>query len=265
MLLAGQRLQPNKRDALATLAPNAGLQKLVAPVSLPDRRPRPSHRVVRRRRLPLGHFVERERGGGRDRLDRERTRDARLGSVRVGLVVEDNFGRRLIVCERPCRYLGDALVPETAPDSLIGTRQVVVVEVRRHEALPSQGGCYARGIACDPAPPPLLSDVCGGSAAAGRIEDEIAWVSGHQDAALYHLDGRFDHIALAGGRHRRGPDVVDPPPRNLVLVLLPHQRGLPLERLQPAQLGEPVHTLLGDPPMAGLAAMEDASVVLVGL
>ena len=36
VLLAGQRLKSHEPDALAAFAPNAGLQQLVAPVSLPN-------------------------------------------------------------------------------------------------------------------------------------------------------------------------------------------------------------------------------------
>ncbi len=39
----------------------------------------------------------------------------------------------------------------------------------------------------DPAAAPLFGDVGGGAGAAGRIEDEITGIGGHEDAALDEL------------------------------------------------------------------------------
>ena len=52
---------------------------------------------------------------------------------------------------------------------------------------------YAGGVDGDPATAPLLGDVRGGAGAAGGVEDEVAGVGGHQDAALNDFGIRCLH------------------------------------------------------------------------
>ncbi len=54
-----------------------------------------------------------------------------------------------------------------------------------HDPGARQGEGDARGVDGDPAPAPLLGDIGGGAGAAGGVEDEVAGVGGHEEAALY--------------------------------------------------------------------------------
>ena len=53
-----------------------------------------------------------------------------------------------------------------------------------HDAGAGKGEGDAGGVDGDPAAAPLLGDVRGGAGAAGGVEDEVAGVGGHEDAAL---------------------------------------------------------------------------------
>ena len=71
----------------------------------------------------------------------------------------------------------------------------VVWEFRTHQPGPSQRQCDSRRVDRDPAPAPLLRNVCRRAGTAGRIEHEIAGVRRHEKAALdcrssclYHID-----------------------------------------------------------------------------
>ena len=65
--------------------------------------------------------------------------------------------------------------------------QFVIVEDGGHQPLLGQRERHARGVAGDPAPSPLLGHEGRGAAAAGGIEDQIAGIGGHQEAALNDL------------------------------------------------------------------------------
>jgi len=58
---------------------------------------------------------------------------------------------------------------------------------RAHEAGAGQGERDARGVDGDPAAAPLLRDRGGGARAAGGVEDQVARVGGHEEAALDRL------------------------------------------------------------------------------
>ena len=59
-----------------------------------------------------------------------------------------------------------------------------------------------RRVDGDPPPAPLLRDVGRRAAAAGRVEDEVAGVGGHQDAALDDLRVGLDDVDLVDRRIR---------------------------------------------------------------
>ena len=67
---------------------------------------------------------------------------------------------------------------------------------RAHDARPCQRKRYAGGVDGDPAPTPLLGDVGGGAGAAGRVQHEVAGVSGHQDAAFHNLQSGLNHVGF---------------------------------------------------------------------
>ncbi len=268
---ARQRLQPREGDMLAGLAANAGLQQLVAPVALPQGFARAGDGFVggqRRRTGGVGFGVRVElveglhhRGG--NRLHGERPGDAGLGAVDVRLVVEGDGIGRFVISQDPRRYVLDTAVSEPGPDPLVGPGQLVVVVARGHQPLPRDGHRHPRGVADRPPSPPLFRDISGGAGTAGGVEHQIARVRGHQDATLDGLRGGLDDVTLVARRHRRGPDVGDPPAWYLVLVLFPPQRGLPFQRLQPVQAGEPVHALPGNPPLLAGGTGKDTAVPLV--
>ena len=62
-------------------------------------------------------------------------------------------------------------------------KQVVGI-ASAHDAGAGECEGDAGGIDGDPAAAPLLGDVRGGAGAAGGIEDEVAGIGGHEDAAL---------------------------------------------------------------------------------
>ena len=200
-----------------------------------------------------------------NRFHGERPGDAGLGAVDVRLVVERDGIGRLVVSQCSRRYVFDTVVSEPGPDAFIGMGQLVVVEVRRHEALARDGDRHPRGVADRPPSPPLFRDISGGAGTAGGIEHQIAGVRGHQDATLDGLRGRLHYVALVARRHRRGPDVGNPPARYLVLVLFPPQRSLPLQRLQSVQFGKPVHPFPGNPPMLTGGTRKDTAVPFIRL
>ena len=68
--------------------------------------------------------------------------------------------------------------------TLAGVGEQVIGIAGAHDAGPGQGECDAGGVDGDPAPAPLLGDIGGGAGAAGGVEDEVAGVGGHEDAAL---------------------------------------------------------------------------------
>ena len=88
----------------------------------------------------------------------------------------------------------DGLVHKAACDAFFGVGEIVVVEDGGHEPLFGEGYRNAGGVAGDPAPAPLLGDISGGSGTAGGVEDEVAGVGGHEEAAFDDLLCCLDNI-----------------------------------------------------------------------
>ena len=84
-------------------------------------------------------------------------------------------------------------------DALGGVRQQVVGIAGSHEAGAGQGEGHARGVEGDPAPAPLLGHVGGGARTAGRVQHQIAGVSGHEETALDNQRACFNDIVLITG------------------------------------------------------------------
>ena len=63
--------------------------------------------------------------------------------------------------------------------------------------------------------------------------------------------------------HLRRPHIVNPPTRHLVLVLLPPQRALAFQCLQPPEFRQPIQSLIGNRPVAIRAAQKDPAIVLI--
>ena len=113
--------------------------------------------------------------------------------------------------------MGHALVHEPVADVVVGGRvggrlagdfgffQLPVAAVgeqvpgiaRPHDAGAGKRQGNAGGVDGDPAAAPLLGDVGGGAGTAGGVEDEVAGVGGHDDAALDDLADCLDNIELA--------------------------------------------------------------------
>ena len=85
------------------------------------------------------------------------------------------------------RNVRHRLVYEATLESFMRVTQGKVIKAGGHQALLSQRNGDARGVAGDPAAPPLFSHVGGGATAAGGIEHEVARVGTHQHATLYYL------------------------------------------------------------------------------
>ena len=86
------------------------------------------------------------------------------------------------------------LVLESPRHAGVGPGELVVGEGAGHEPLPREAERHAGGVAGDPAPTPLLRDISGGAGAASWVEHEVAWISGHEQAALYNLRRRLHHV-----------------------------------------------------------------------
>ena len=74
--------------------------------------------------------------------------------------------------------------------------QQVVGIAGAHDAGAGEREGDAGGVDGDPAAAPLLGDVRGGAGAAGGVEDEVAGVGGHEDAALDGLRARLNNVDL---------------------------------------------------------------------
>src|SRR5690606_5644394 len=83
----------------------------------------------------------------------------------------------------------------------------VVRERRGHEPLTGERERDAGRVDRDPAPAPLLRDERGRAAPARRVEDEVAGIGGHEEAALDDERVRLDDIKLV---HRGAGDGVTP-------------------------------------------------------
>src|SRR5690242_8226368 len=70
------------------------------------------------------------------------------------------------------------------PHALRRVGEEVVGKAPAHQAGASEGEGDAAGVNGDPTAPPLLGDVRSGATATGGIENEIAGVSGHEDASF---------------------------------------------------------------------------------
>jgi len=210
---AGQRLQPGEADVLARLAANAGAQQLVAPLALAQRLAGAGDGGIGRLRRALEQFLKRLYCRGGHRLDGERTADAGFLLVHEGLIVErllrrvagdggvDLLARHALL---DVRVIGDGLerhmrhgfVFEAASDAFLRVRQLVVVKRGGHQPLFGQRQRHPRGVAGDPAAPPLLGHVSGGAAAAGGVKDQVARVGGHQQTARRNLHVGLNNIDL---------------------------------------------------------------------
>src|ERR1700751_5020158 len=67
---------------------------------------------------------------------------------------------------------------------------------RAHDAGTRQRQRDTRGIDRDPAAPPLLGDKSGRARTTSWVKHQVTGICGHEDAARYHLNVRFDDISL---------------------------------------------------------------------
>ena len=98
-----------------------------------------------------------------------------------------------------------ALVDEAAGRAAARLLQFVPGEGGGQEPLPGQGQRDPGGVAGDPAPAPLLGHIGRGPRAAGGVEDQIAGVGGHQDAALNDLRSSSERHSSFRARSRCCP------------------------------------------------------------
>src|SRR5690606_5114829 len=77
-----------------------------------------------------------------------------------------------------------ALIDEVAGRAALRLLQLVPREGGGQKALPCQGQWHAGSIAGDPATAPLFGDIGGSAGAAGGVQDNVARIGGHQNAAL---------------------------------------------------------------------------------
>ena len=177
--------------------------------------------------------VARQHPMRREALDRERPGHADARVVLVGLVVEqlgvgvtadggvDLLARHAladvgVVGDRLQRDVRDALVDEALANvarvgrgrrrdagqlglalrALRRVRERVVREARAHEASARERERDATRVDGDPASTPLLGHDGRRPAAAGGVEDQVAWVGGHEQAALDDFDVRLHNVDL---------------------------------------------------------------------
>ena len=138
-----------------------------------------------------------------------------------------------------------ALVDEAARRPALLVFQFVVGKRRGQQALPRERERHAAGVDRDPAPAPLLGDVGRRPAAAGRVEDEVAGVGGHEEAALNDLRIGLNHVesclsmppaqcpsqTLLNGRNRK------------VFIRNACRVVFPVASRRFGQLAEPLHAL----------------------
>ena len=103
-----------------------------------------------------------------------------MGDEFVHEALADVIVVRRRFCRVPCRTSAASLMLAVA-----AVGQQVVGITCAHDAGAGQCEGDARSVDGDPAAAPLLGDVRGGTRAAGGVEDEIAGVRGHQDAAFW--------------------------------------------------------------------------------
>ena len=92
--------------------------------------------------------------------------------------------------------------------ALAGIRQQVIGITRAHDAGAGQGEGHAGGVDRDPAAAPLLGHRRRGAGTAGRIENEIAGVGGHEEAAFNDLGTRLYDIGETSPELNRFPTVI---------------------------------------------------------
>ncbi len=108
--------------------------------------------------------------------------------------VADVAARRLARTRRCARDFGFLdLAVAAVGEQVIGV-------ARTHDAGAGQRQRDARGVDRDPAAAPLFGDGGGGAGTTGRVEYEVAGVSGHEDAALNELCPRLHHIDFFIGK-----------------------------------------------------------------
>jgi hypothetical protein len=86
--------------------------------------------------------------------------------------------------------------------------QQVIVVFRAHQPRSGEGERHARGVDGDPAPTPLFGHIGRRAGAAGRVEYEVAWVGGHEDATFDDLRASFNYIFFVCRGPHIGPDIV---------------------------------------------------------
>ena len=113
----------------------------------------------------------------------------------------------IVVRRRFCRGLADQRGFLVLAVAAVG--QQVVGITCAHDAGAGQCEGDARSVDGDPAAAPLLGDVRGGTRAAGGVEDEIAGVRGHQDAALDDCCICLNNVGLILGSNYILPEMID--------------------------------------------------------
>jgi hypothetical protein len=105
-------------------------------------------------------------------------------------------------------HVRHGLVDESALQALVRILQLIVVVAGGHQALLGQGHGHARGVARDPAAAPFLGHESRRAGTAGGIEDQIAGVGGHEDAAFKNLFSCLNYIGELCSDLDRLPSVV---------------------------------------------------------
>ena len=89
-----------------------------------------------------------------------------------------------------------ALVAKAAGRSPRRVLQPIPGKGRRDQPLPGQRQRHPRGIAGDPAPAPLLGDVCRGPRSAGDVHHQITGIGGHLNTSCYNTSRSLYYILL---------------------------------------------------------------------
>lgn len=141
--------------------------------------------------------------------------------------------------------------------ALRGIRQQVVVVTCTDDAGAGDRQSNARRVDRDPATPPLLGDVCRSATAAGWVEDQVARVGRHEDAALDRPNVSLDHIANSGRTRQIRPQMVHlfGGKIGVLLYIARGAVGAGGRRSTPYAVGpnQPPHTVGSGYPTVGLA------------
>ena len=134
---------------------------------------------------------------GENRIQRDVVRDAVQRDARHFLALQrERLAPALVRDPTAARIAQTVFVAQFA--------QRVVVEAGGHQPVLGEGQGDAAGIDGDPAPRPLFGHESRSAAAASGVEHQVAWVGGHQQAALHHFPCRLhrvDGIGFALGVH----------------------------------------------------------------